>query len=65
MTQEVPIIIPDPHSLVATGVLEGLAPKTKFQQYQSVEFLSNFHNVNQPCTHEKTTLVYIDMRFHL
>jgi len=33
----------------------GLAPpQTKLQQYQSVEFLSNFQNVKPPCTHMKS-----------
>jgi len=53
MAQELPIIIPDPHSLVATESFGGLSTPPNKAQYKSVEFLSNFQNVKPPCTNEK------------
>jgi len=56
MAQELPIMIPDPHSLVAMGRFGGLSSPPhlrKLQQYKTVAFLSNFHNVELPCTNEK------------
>jgi len=45
MAQELPIMIPDPHSLVVTGSFGGLNLPPNKAQYKSVEFLSNFQNV--------------------
>jgi len=49
MAHELPIRIPDPHSLVAAGSFGGLSFfQSKLQQYESVEFLSNFQIVKPP-----------------
>jgi len=46
--RKLPIMISDPHNLVATGSFGGLSLQTNLQQYQLVEFLSNFQNVRPP-----------------